>query len=135
MLRKIFRFFLLIIILISISCSGKMFSIIKDKLPKPHKVKGGYIFQFFAPAAKSVNLAGDFNNWGGTLNGNRFDPSIDPMQDEDGDGVWVIVRELNPGRYEYKFVLDNGVKWESDPSNPFKEDDGYGGKNSIIIVK
>ncbi len=117
---------------IAVSCSTISRSI-RDRLPPPHEVEGGILFQYEAPAARMVNLAGNFNTCGGTEGGGRFDPTIDPMSDEDGDGIWTIVKPLPPGRYQYKFVIDNGVRWELDPSNPNTGQEG-GFTNSLIIV-
>jgi 1,4-alpha-glucan branching enzyme len=108
--------------------------IIRNRLPIPHRVEGGILFQFEAPSARYVNLAGDFNDWGGTATTGRFDPTIDPMVDPDGDGVWTIIKPLRPGRYQYKFVLDHGVRWERDPNNPGTDQEG-GFTNSLVIVK
>jgi len=96
-------------------------------------VEGGILFRYEAPSAKLVTLAGNFNNWGGTEGGGRYDPTIDPMSDADGDGIWTIVVPLPPGRYQYKFVIDNGVRWEKDPSNVNTGTEG-GIENSLIIV-
>ncbi len=117
---------------LAFSCSTISHSV-RDRLPPPHEVEGGILFQYEAPAARMVNLAGNFNNWGGTEGGGRFDPTIDPMSDDDGDGIWTIVKPLPPGRYQYKFVIDNGVRWELDPSNPNTGEEG-GFTNSLIIV-
>jgi 1,4-alpha-glucan branching enzyme len=106
---------------------------IRDRLPPPREVEGGIRFRYEAPAARMVTLAGNFNNWGGTEGGGRYDPTIDPMGDDDGDGIWEIVMPLAPGRYQYKFVIDNGVRWELDPSNPNTDEEG-GFTNSLIIV-
>jgi 1,4-alpha-glucan branching enzyme len=108
--------------------------VIRNRLPAPHSVEGGILFQYEAPSAKYVNLAGNFNTWGGTEGTGRFDPTIDPMTDEDGDGIWTIIKELRPGRYQYKYVIDHGVRWELDPSNPDTGEEG-GFTNSLIIVK
>jgi len=114
------------------SCAGVL-DAIEDRLPPPHEVEGGILFRFFAPAARQVTLAGSFNAWGGTENG-RYQPEIDPLRDPDEDGIWTIVKPLPPGRYQYKFVVDGGVRWEEDPSNPDVTDDGYGGFNSLLVV-
>lgn len=108
-------------------------SAIKDRLPEPHPVEGGILFQYDAPAAQRVNLAGVFNDWGGTLIG-PFDPTIDPMTKNE-KGIWQIVIPLDPGRYEYKFVLDGGVVWKHDPNNAERVDDGFGGYNSVVVIK
>jgi 1,4-alpha-glucan branching enzyme len=108
--------------------------IIRNRLQAPHAVEGGVLFQYEAPSARYMNLAGSFNNWGGTQGTGRFDPTIDPMTDEDGDGIWTIVVQLKPGRYQYKYVIDRGVRWEMDPNNP-DTDTEAGIKNSLLIVK
>lgn len=114
------------------SCAGVL-NAIEDRLPPPHEVKGGMLFSYYSPSARQVTLAGSFNNWGGTQGGGRYDASIDPMSDPDGDGVWSIALPLPPGRYQYKFVIDGGVRWEQDPNNADKASEG-GIENSLIIV-
>jgi len=106
---------------------------IRNRLPAPHEVQGGILFTYEAPAARMVTLAGSFNNWAGTKGGGRYDSSIDLMGDEDGDGIWTVVKPLPPGRYQYKFVIDNGVRWETDPSNPNTGSES-GITNSLVIV-
>jgi 1,4-alpha-glucan branching enzyme len=114
------------------SCAGTL-DWIQDRLPPPSEVKDGIMFRYHAPSARQVTLAGNFNNWGGTQGGGRYDPSIDPMEDPDGDGTWTIVVPLPPGRYQYKYVIDGGVRWEQDPNNPDKAMEG-GIENSMIVV-
>lgn len=104
---------------------------IRTRLPKPKPAPTGILFQYEAPAAREVNLAGNFNNWGGTQGGGRFDPHIDPMT-SDEQGVWRIYVPLPPGRYQYKFVIDQ-VRWEKDPNNPDVAWEG-GFENSLVVV-
>ena len=77
----------------------------------------------FPGAARSVHLAGDFNEWS---------PTADPLT-RGADGAWTIVRKLPPGTHAYKFVVD-GTTWKTDLANPASVDDGFGGKNSIVTV-
>lgn len=92
----------------------------------PVAVEGGILFTFEPSGARTVHLAGEFNGW---------DPAALPMSDEDGDGVWEVVLDLQAGRtWQYKFVIDGGVRWEPDPHNPEKTDDGHGGYNSVLSV-
>jgi 1,4-alpha-glucan branching enzyme len=123
-------------LLIATAAGGCLFTrIIRNRLAAPHPVEGGGIlFQYEAPSAKYVNLAGNFNNWGGTQGTGRFDPTIDPMSDDDHDGIWTITIRLKPGRYQYKYVIDRGVRWEMDPNNPDTDTEG-GIRNSLLIVK
>jgi len=123
------------VLLLALTAAGcAVTDVIHNRLPAPHLTDKGLLFQYEAPSAKYVNLAGNFNTWGGTEGTGRFDPTIDPMTDEDGDGIWQIYKELRPGRYQYKYVIDHGVRWELDPSNPNQADEG-GFTNSLIIVK
>ncbi len=66
----------------------------------------GVRFEYYNPQAKSVYLAGDFNNWSTTSH---------PMRKEE-DGTFWIVLKLAPGKYEYKFIVDG--QWTADPDNP-----------------
>ena len=59
-------------------------------------------FEFFAPEAKQVQLAGDFNSW---------DPQKTPLK-KDRDGKWRASLSLPSGRYEYRFFVDGG--WQND---------------------
>lgn len=72
--------------------------------------------------ATSVFLAGNFNNWS---------TSAMPMQLV--DGIWQIAIALEPGSYQYKFVI-NGTTWKEDPEAPSYVDDGFGGKNGAFVL-
>ena len=80
----------------------------------------GIEFSYTDPTAASVSLAGEFNGW---------DMNATPMTN-DGTGTWKVVVPLDPGRYEYKYVV-NGGTWMADPDNPVTGGD-YG--NSIVEV-
>ncbi len=112
--------------------------VLRNRLPQPHRVEDDMVlFVYEAPQARHVNLCGNWedNNWCGTQGTGRFDHTIGVMQDENGDGVWEIMVPLQPGRYQYKFALDYGVRWEPDPNNPLTVDDTYGGHNSVLILR
>ena len=116
MKKNVFLFFILM--------SGcVVFKYIKPRLPAPYVTEEGVVFQFYAPSARFVNVAGDFNRWCGTADG-PFDPRIGKMYDDGTngdrvprDGVWTVIIPLNPGTYQYKYVVD-GTAWYTDPSNP-----------------
>ena len=132
MFRKVIL--ILIVIFISTSCS---FTFIKKRLSAPYKVEDGILFQYEAPSARHVNLAGNFpdNEW--LKHGDKVDMMYDDGKNGDrvaGDGIWSIVKLPPPGRYEYKFVVDRNT-WIEDPNALESIDDGYGDKNSILIVK
>ena len=122
----------LLVFLLVAGCAGLDF--IKRRLPPPYAVEEGGLFQFEAPSAHRVQLAGSWpeNDWlrGQAQTGNYL---VGLMADEDGDGIWTITVKINPGRYQYKFVIDENT-WKEDPNNPQRVDDGYGGFNSLLVV-
>ena len=85
--------------------------------------EGYIVIRYYNPDAEYVMIAGDFNDW---------DPESLEMY-EVGDGWWEAVLELEPGVYQYKFVV-NGEEWVSDPNAFAYVDDGFGGKNSVLEV-
>ena len=125
------------VLLIAAFFMGCSLHFIKKRLPPPHKTNGKILFQFDAPSARMVNLAGNFpdNEW--LKNGDKVDVMFDDGTNGDlnsGDGIWSIEKNLSTGRYEYKFVVDRNT-WVEDPNAIETIDDGYGGKNSVLIVK
>ncbi len=74
---------------------------------RPQKIKEGVLFSCFAPGARAVHLAGDFNRW---------NPQKEALFNLSGRGLWQKTVPLPPGRYEYKYVIDG--KWALDPANP-----------------
>jgi len=74
--------------------------------------------------AHTVAIAGDFNGW---------NPQANILEDSDGDGIWTGTLKLEPGRYEYMFVLD-GEKWFPDPNALRYVKDGFGNRNAILEI-
>jgi len=72
----------------------------------------------------TVAIAGDFNNWNSQAN---------ILEDPEGDGVWTGTLKLEPGRYEYMFVMD-GEQWFPDPNALRYVKDGFGNKNAILEI-
>ena len=92
--------------------------------PKPPVVTADGVRFTFSGAARSVALCGSFNDWA---------PVADPMTQQT-DGTWTITKKLKPGSHTYKFLVD-GSQWKPDEANAATGDDGFGGKNSILVVK
>ncbi|MBA2292176.1 MAG: hypothetical protein H0W15_06960 [Gemmatimonadales bacterium] len=78
-------------------------------------------FEFVAPGAHRVTLAGGFTNW-------QPDIELTPGT----DGTWTVVVPLEPGIHTYAFVID-GERWVPDPASP-SYDDGFGGQNSRLAL-
>ena len=70
---------------------------------------------------KTVAMAGNFNGW--TPGNTTFE--------QDGD-VWKSTVNLNPGAYQYQYVLDG--TWVLDPNNPASIDNNVGGFNSVLKI-
>ena len=76
-------------------------------------------FTLWMPGAVTVQVIGDWNEWGGlTGAGSIPDPSIGKLVSDDGS-VWTgeMPRGLHTGTYRYVFLVD-GWRWVSDPLNP-----------------
>ncbi len=76
------------------------------------------------PGAATVSVVGSFNGWS---------PGAAPMKRTD-DGRWKTEIRLAPGRFEYKLAV-NGKTWIIDPENPLSVSDGFGGRNSVLVVE
>jgi 1,4-alpha-glucan branching enzyme len=79
------------------------------------------IFSYHNDTARTVQLAGDFNQWKHAIN-----------FEKEKDGIWRLQLVVPAaGKYRYKFIVD-GNQWVEDPGNGMKELDEYGGFNSIL---
>jgi 1,4-alpha-glucan branching enzyme len=78
-----------------------------------------------APAAKSVAVAGSFNEWSTVAQ---------PMTAKDSDGAWSIRLDLPRGEYRFMYVID-GREWLTPPVADDFVDDGFGQKNGILVVR
>lgn len=86
----------------------------------PTVVKAVFRLKGFANA-KSVSVAGTFNDWS---------PGSNKMKRE-GD-EWVLQTVAEPGKHMYKFVVDGN--WILDPANKVTGNEN-GHVNSIIVIK
>jgi hypothetical protein len=80
-------------------------------------------FVLEAPSARSVAVAGDFNEW----------DARHALEDSDGDGVWTGRVPIRPGVHQYMFVID-GTEWVTDPGADRWTDDGFGNRNAVLAV-
>jgi hypothetical protein len=48
-------------------------------------------------------------------------------------GAWIFPIYLKPGKYTYKFIVDQ--KWILDPANDLWEDNEYGTGNSVLWIE
>lgn len=87
---------------------------------KSAKKQVKHTFKISLPEAKEVKLCGNFNNW-----------DENSLLLKKRKGVWSTSLKLEPGRYEYKLLVD-GV-WCTDP-NAEKVVNPFGGENSVVVI-
>ncbi len=92
------------------------------------QVPEGLLFVAHFPNARSVAIAGDFNNW-------NPDRMISDQDTGDGPGAADTFRALvalKPGRYRYRLVVDG--RWQADPHNIHCEPNPFGELDSVVEV-
>lgn len=104
---------------------------LEERLDSPVVGRGRVTFRLKSPAARTVQVAADFNNW--ALGDAESGEVLVGSMERDERGVWQLTLDLEPGRYRYKYLLDES-SWILDPANPRVVDDGRGGKANLLIV-
>ena len=104
-------------------------AMLSERVPQPYSEEGNVVFQFSSPSAKNVCVAGEFNGWEYNSGQQRA-----MRLSKNEKGVWTGKFKIEPGRYQYKYVIDYQT-WILDPANPYTAEDAVGGKNSLLIVK
>ncbi len=79
-------------------------------------------FCLLAPQARSVFLSGDFNQWSA---------SSHPLE-KDKEGMWKISTSLDPGVYQYRFLVDG--EWQNDPDSVECIANPFGTLNCVKLV-
>lgn len=88
----------------------------------PNSDKKRICLGLYAPDAQAVFVAGSFNGW---------QPSAMPLQKQSG-GRWVVELMIEPGRHEYRFVVDG--QWTDDPLSPAYVSNPFGGLNCVLVA-
>jgi 1,4-alpha-glucan branching enzyme len=83
-------------------------------------------FKFTSPDAKSVHLAGNFNGW------NKSSHPLSQVKTGNGNGMWKGTVYLEPGVYEYRFIVD-GI-WQDDAGSVEGWKNEFGSFNCVIWV-
>lgn len=79
-------------------------------------------FRFTSPTALTVQLVGDFTEWGNA-----------PLSLTKGpDGVWRLAVDLEPGTHRYRFLVDG--EWRDDPECTVRVPNPFGSENSVRLV-
>ena len=111
-----------LLLLVAGGAIGRFSSSPRDSSPVAGSSSAASVrFVYVAPAAATVSVVGDFNQW---------NPTAMPLR-RLGDGTWIVDVPLGPGRYAYAFVVDGKI--EVDPVAPRAE--GEFGENSVLMVR
>lgn len=108
----------LCLVLLCMSCIGP-----RGFKAGPVPESSGIRFRLFYNGAETVSIAGTFNNW---------NPAVHFLS-ENPAGHWSILLSLPRGRYQYMFVIDQQT-WIPDPGAEMMINDGFGQKNSLLLV-
>jgi len=87
---------------------------------KNHKRR--IVFQLDAPQAGAIYLAASFNDW---------DPAVRSLKRQK-NGQWKTTVTLEPGTYEYRFVVDGN--WQNDPQCAGRRVNDFGSENCVLTV-
>ncbi|HEY4301821.1 MAG TPA: isoamylase early set domain-containing protein [Candidatus Didemnitutus sp.] len=88
----------------------------------PARERQQVTLHFSAPDARTVQVAGDFNEWR---------PEANPLAARE-TGDWVAELSLGAGEYQYRFVVD-GI-WTEDPSASTSVENPFGSRNSLLRI-
>ncbi len=114
-------------VLFMLSCTRYL----EERLDSPVIEPAGVTFRLKSPSARTVQVAGDFNNW--ALGDAESGEVLVGLMERKEQGVWELTIALQPGRYRYKYLVGER-NWVLDPENPRIVDDGRGGKANLLIV-
>lgn len=73
---------------------------------------------------QQVFVSGEFNGWSASATPLRYDPA---------KRLYAAYVPMPPGRRLYRMVV-NGV-WRADPNNPEVEENPFGDRNSVLVVR
>ena len=82
-------------------------------------------FVLVAPEAANVFVVGDFNDW---------DPRATPLVRSEPGGVWTASLALEPGLYQYSYLVDGRIR-AGDVDAPRAPADEFGGGSSVVLVE
>ncbi|MBI4367945.1 MAG: isoamylase early set domain-containing protein [Candidatus Omnitrophica bacterium] len=97
----------------------------REKAYKPksgNQLKKETVFEFYAPLAQKVAVAGTFNDW----------DIAQYLLKKGAEGRWSLKIELKPGRYEYRYLVDGS--WQNDQRPAVCVPNAFGTWNCVIEV-
>ncbi|HOG18260.1 MAG: hypothetical protein A4E73_01817 [Syntrophaceae bacterium PtaU1.Bin231] len=81
-----------------------------------------YRFVVYRPDVSRVDITGSFTGWNAV-----------PMRRVGDSGYWENTFSLPQGEHRFTYVLNGGERLP-DPSIPTREEDDFGGKNTVLAI-
>jgi 1,4-alpha-glucan branching enzyme len=81
-----------------------------------------YRFAVYLPQASQARIIGSFTDWAPL-----------PMRKVGNSGYWTLTIKIPPGEHRYSYEVD-GENRLADPSVATREQDDFGGENSVIVI-
>jgi hypothetical protein len=79
-------------------------------------------FVIYLPEVQEASVMGTFTDW-----------SPVPMEPMGNSGYWTLDLDLQPGEHRYSFLVEEDTRI-ADPTIKDRENDDFGGENSIIHI-
>jgi hypothetical protein len=92
----------------------------------PVVTAAGVRFVLVTPGARSVAVAGSFNQW--SISSHPLSPTRARSAD-----AWTGIFRLPPGEHTFMFVMD-GSRFVTPPIAEDFVDDGFGARNGVVFV-
>jgi 1,4-alpha-glucan branching enzyme len=105
-------------IVVQIACTARHMQVAPAVTPE------GVRFVIVDASARSVAVAGSFNDWSSWSH---------PLQRDPRDGLWSAVIPLPPGEHQFMYVV-NGSEFITPPLAERYADDGFGARNGVVVV-
>ncbi len=86
------------------------------------EISRSHRFVLYQPEAAAVEISGSFTGWRSL-----------PMKRAGDAGYWEITLELPPGEHRFGYIVEGGRRL-ADPTVALREQDDFGGENSILEV-
>jgi len=118
-------------IVLAAAAAGGCARMLETAIESPELGEAGVVFRYVGPAARTVQVAGDWNNW--AAGDAETGEVLVGLMERDERGHWRSTVALAPGRYRYWFLI-NETRRVLDPANPRVTQDPWGGKASLCIV-
>ncbi len=96
--------------------------LLTDQQLPPGAQQGEYRFVLYQPQVQQAEIIGTFTDW-----------SPVPMQKIGQTGYWTLTLKVPQGEHRYSYLIENDGRI-ADPSVAAREQDDFGGENSVIII-